>query len=763
MTPIATVSRANPVANRFDSPRIGNRVTAAAGVGGVYHAMEKAIPNRALVPLLKMNQHGGIDCPGCAWPEPAQGDINFVEFCENGAKAIAQETTPKRVTREFFANTTVQQMREMTDYELDQLGRLTEPMLYDRSRGDEKYHPVSWDEAYDLIAEQLKATDPDRAIFYTSGTAVNESAFIFGVLGRRHGSNNLPDCANLCHDSTGVALAKTVGVGKGSIVMQDMYNTDLIISVGQNPGTNHPRSLTAFKKQKENGGKFITINPMPETGLMKFKEPQSVKGALGIADKISDEYVQVRLDGDRALFQQINREVIRRDLLDRKFLDEFCSNVDETIAHLNSLDDSALEHGSGVSQREVKKIVDYVEKAETVVLAWTLGVTQHRNAVATIQEMMNFLLLTGNYGKPGAGSAPFRGHSNVQGDRTMGISEKMPEWFLANLEKEFGFDVPRKHGVSSTGAGMQLRDKNVDFFMSLGGNYIRAMSDTTALEDGMTATKLSAHMLTKLNGTCAWPGEKSLILPVRSRTDVDIQASGPQKVSVEASDSKVSASFPKRRANRDLDLHSEVQIICNVGERTFGDAFWKPMMDNYDVIRDHIANVIPGFENYNERLKRPGGFMLPHAARERIFNTSDGKAQLTINETDTIELEGDQLLLTTVRSHDQYNTISYGLDDRYRGVRGGRRVIFIRKEDLIQRGLKDGDIVDVVSEYESGRRVAPNFRLVEYNIAKDCVGGYFPELNILVPVEHMAKGSETPVSKSLVVHLEPTGQNANNL
>lgn len=763
MTSIATVSRANPVANRFDNPRIGNRVTAAAGVGGVYHAMEKAIPNRALVPLLKMNQHGGIDCPGCAWPEPAQGDINFVEFCENGAKAIAQETTPKRVTREFFANTTVQQMREMTDYELDQLGRLTEPMLYDRSRGDEKYHPVSWDEAYDLIAEQLKATDPDRAIFYTSGTAVNESAFIFGVLGRRHGSNNLPDCANLCHDSTGVALAKTVGVGKGSIVMQDLYNTDLIISVGQNPGTNHPRSLTAFKKQKENGGKFITINPMPETGLMKFKEPQSVKGALGLADKISDEYVQVRLDGDRALFQQINREVIRRNLLDRKFLDEFCSNVDETIAHLNSLDDAALERGSGVSQREVKKIVDYVEKAETVVLAWTLGVTQHRNAVATIQEMMNFLLLTGNYGKPGAGSAPFRGHSNVQGDRTMGISEKMPEWFLANMEEEFGFDVPRKHGVSSTGAGIQLRDKNVDFFMSLGGNYIRAMSDTTALEDGMTATKLSAHMLTKLNGTCAWPGEKSLILPVRSRTDVDIQASGPQKVSVEASDSKVSASFPKRRANRDLDLHSEVQIICNIGERTFGDAFWRPMMDNYDVIRDHIANVIPGFENYNERLKRPGGFMLPHAARERIFNTSDGKAQLTINETDTIELEGDQLLLTTVRSHDQYNTISYGLDDRYRGVRGGRRVIFIRKEDLIQRGLKDGDIVDVVSEYESGRRVAPNFRLVEYNIAKDCVGGYFPELNILVPVEHMAKGSETPVSKSLVVHLEPTGKNANDL
>ncbi len=754
-TPI--ISRANPVANRYDHPRIGNRTTVAAGIGGVLHAMEKAIPNRAIVPLLKMNQHGGIDCPGCAWPEPAQGDLGFVEFCENGAKAIAQETTPKRVTREFFATHTVQDMREMTDFELDQLGRLTEPMFYDRSTGDEHYHPISWDKAYDLMAEQLKVTDPKRAIFYTSGTAVNESAFIFGVLGRRHGYNNLPDCANMCHDSTGVALTKTVGVGKGSIVMEDLHTTDLIISVGQNPGTNHPRALSAFKRQKENGGKFIAINPIPETGLMKFREPQSVTGNI-IPEKIADEYVQVRLDGDRALFQQINREIIRRDLVDHKFVEKFCSGYEETIAHLNSLDAAELERGSGISQAEVNKIVDYVEAADTCVLAWTLGVTQHKSAVATIQEMMNFLLLTGNYGKPGCGSAPFRGHSNVQGDRTMGIWEKMPEWFLANLEKEFGFPVSREHGVSSVGAGLQLRDKDVDFFLSLGGNFIRAMSDTTAIEDGMASTKMSAHMLTKLNGTCAWPGEKGLILPVRSRSDIDIQASGPQKVSVEASDSKVSASYPKRRANRDLDLHSEVQIICNLGMRAFGDDFWKPMMDNYDVIRDHIANVIPGFENYNERLKRPGGFMLPHAARERIFNTSDGKAQLTVNETNVLDLDDDQLLLSTVRSHDQYNTITYGLDDRYRGVRGGRRVIFINKADLDRLGFADGEVVNVVSEYPDGKRVAPDFRLVEYDIAKQCVIGYFPELNILVPLDQFAKGSETPVSKSLKVRLEKTEQ-----
>ncbi|WP_459588229.1 FdhF/YdeP family oxidoreductase [Corynebacterium camporealensis] len=763
MTTPTDVSRTNPKANEFDNPKIGNRAKSAAGLGGVVHAMQHAVPNRAMLPLVNLNKDSGVDCPGCAWPEPPVGEQGIVEFCENGAKAIAQETTPKRVSREFFANTTVEQMREMTDYELDQLGRLQEPMLYDRSKGDGKYHPISWDEAFRIISEEIKATEPNRNVLYTSGTAVNESAFSFGVLGRRIGTNNLPDCANLCHDSTGVALAKMVGVGKGSATMQDLYNTDLVISVGQNPGTNHPRALGAFERMKDNGGKLIAINPLPETGLMKFRDPQEPKALLGFSKKLADQYVQVRLDGDRALFQQINREVIRRDLLDHSFLERFCSNVEETIEHLNSLDPAELERGSGIPQSEVNAIVDRVEKAENIVLAWTLGVTQHKNAVKTIQEMMNFLLLTGNIGKPGAGSFPFRGHSNVQGDRTMGISEKMPEPFLAKLEKEFGFDVPREHGYSSVDAAAALRDGDVDVFISLGGNFIRALSDTTACEDGMARTKLSAHMLTKLNNTCAWPGERGLILPVRSRTDYDPQASGPQKVSVEASDSTVSPSKPSRKANQDLNLKSEVDIICSIGRETFGDDFWQPMIDNYDVIRDHIEAVIPGFENYNERLNRPRGFMLPHAARERIFNTDNGKAQLTINETAVIELEDDQLLLSSVRAHDQYNTISYGLDDRYRGIRGGRRVLFISPADLKKRGLKDGDIVDVVSVYDGEERRAPNFRLVEYNTARDCVTGYFPELNVLVPLSQHAVGSHTPVSKSLVVHLEPQGRNAKDL
>lgn len=754
------VSRSNPVANKFDNPRVGRRMEAAAGVGGVLHAMQHAVPNRALLPLLTLNKDAGADCPGCAWPEPPQGELGIVEFCENGAKAIAQETTPHRVSREFFAETPVEKMREMTDYELDKLGRIREPMLYDRNEGSGTYRPVTWDKAFEIIAEQLKATDPERAFFYTSGTTVNEAAFTMGLLGRRMGTNNLPDCANMCHDSTGVALGKTIGVGKASTTVPDIHNTDLFISIGQNPGTNHPRSLTAFHKLKKNGGKILVVNPMPETGLMKFKEPQSVKGALGIADKLADHYVQVRLDGDRALFQQINREVIRRDLLDHDFLDSFCSGVEETIAHLESLDPAVLEQASGITQAQVNTIVDYVAKAENIIVGWTLGVTQHRHAVATIQEMVNFLLLTGNMGKPGAGASPFRGHSNVQGDRTMGIFEKMPEWFLANLEKEFGFPVPRKHGKSSVGTAMALRDGEADFFLSLGGNYVRAISDTTAVEDGMTKTKLAVHLLTKLNGTCAWPGERTLILPVRSRTDYDPQASGPQITSVEASDSKVSSSVPRRKANMDLDLRSEIDILGTIGRVTFGDDFWQPMIDNYDVIRDHIEAVIPGFENYNERLRHPGGFMLPHAARERIFKTSTGKAQLTVNETHPIELKDDELLLSTVRSHDQYNTISYGLNDRYRGIHGGRRVLFINKADLEKRGLRDGDLVDVVSNYDGKIRRAENFRLVEYDHARDCVTGYFPELNILVPLEERAIGSETPISKSLIVKLEPLGVRA---
>lgn len=760
MTNPPQVSAVNAIANEFDNPRISRRKTKAAGLPGVLHSLQHAIPNKGVLPLLTMNKHGGVDCPGCAWPEPPQGEIGIVEFCENGAKAIAEETTPVRTGSDFWAENSIFQLREKTDHWLGKQGRISSPMYYDRSSGDEHYRPISWDKAFDLISTQLKHTEPDEAVFYTSGRAPNEAAYMFQLLARRLGTNNLPDCGNMCHESTGSALSETVGLGKGSVTMTDMHTTDLLISVGQNPGTNHPRALSSMRRLKENGGKILAINPIPETGLISFREPQTAKGMLGVADKLADDYLQIRLDGDRAFFQALNRELIRRDALDHTFLDQFCSGVDETIAHLQSLDDDELLRACGLTMKDVQNTADMVEEAPSVIVSWTLGVTQHKGAVYTIREIMNFLLLTGNIGKPGAGSAPLRGHSNVQGDRTMGVWEKMPEPFLQSLQDEFGFEVPRKPGFDTVDSMRSMRDGHNKFFMSLGGNLVRVASDTTACEKGMESNEMTVHLSTKANGSHAWPGEKSLILPVLARTDIDVQKSGPQKVTVENSAGIVSASIGKRTANKDLDLMSECAIIGTIGERTFGDPFWRPMIEDYRVIRNHIEATIPGFDDYNERIEIPGGFYLPNGPRERIFPTPDGKAHLTVNETAMLELPEGYLLLQTVRSHDQYNSTIYGLNDRYRGVNNGRRVVFVNPEDCRERGLRDGDLVDIVSVWEDGERRAPNFRVVEYSSAKDCVTTYFPEANVLVPMDSVAEISNTPVSKSVVVRLESLGKRA---
>ena len=759
MTTPPEVSSVNPTANEYDHPKVGNRTKSAAGLGGIYHAMQHAVPNRGVLPLLTMNKHGGVDCPGCAWPEPEQSDLGIVEFCENGAKAIAEETTPARAGADFWASHSIQDLRSKTDHWLGKQGRITTPLLYDRSTGDEHYRPVSWDRAFDLIAEQLQETKPEEAVFYTSGRASNEAAYAFQLLGRRMGSNNLPDCGNMCHESTGAALSETLGLGKGSVTMKDIETTDLMFCVGMNPGTNHPRALSTYTTMKDNGGKIVAVNPMPETGLMKFNEPQSPKGML-IPEKLADEFVQVRLDGDRAFFQALNKELIRRDAIDHEFLDKFVSGAEETIEHLKGLDDAELERGSGIPKSQVLKVADMVEEAESIIVSWTLGVTQHKHAVYTIREMVNFLLLTGNIGKPGAGTAPLRGHSNVQGNRTVGIWEKMPDSFLQSLQDHFGFEVPREDGLDTVDSLRAMRDGNNKFFMSLGGNLVRVASDTTACEKGMSQQEMTVHLSTKPNGSHAWPGEKSLILPVLARTDVDKQASGPQKITVENSAGIVSASEGKRTANKDLDLMSETAIICSVGERTFGDDFWRPMMDDYGVIRDHIEATIAGFGNYNKRIEAPGGFALPNGPRERVFKTDDGKARMTVNQTDVIDLPEGYLLLSTVRSHDQFNSTIYGLDDRYRGVRNGRRVVFVNPEDARERGLRDGDLVDIVSVWEDGERRAPNFRVVEYDHARDSVSAYFPEANVLVPMDSVAEKSNTPVSKSVLVRFEPLGKRA---
>lgn len=756
-------AQVNPIANRYDHPDIAEAETVATGIPALLHTMVHVLPNNAAPSLLTINKHKGFDCPGCAWPEPDQADLNIVEFCENGAKAVAEETTPKKAGPEFWARYTVEDLREKTDHWLGKVGRITEPMLYDRDSGDGHYRPVSWEKAFSIIAGQLRATAPEEAVFYTSGRASNEAAYVFQLLGRRTGTNNLPDCSNMCHESTGAALSATLGLGKGSVTMNDIHSTDLLISVGQNPGTNHPRALTAFSRCKENGGRILAVNPIPETGLMNFREPQSVKTYLGHKEKIADDYLQVRLDGDRALFLAVNKELVRRDAVDHAFIDQFTSGFDELRDHLLSLDDNELAAGHGIPRAQILSTVDEIVRADSMIITWTLGVTQHKNAVNTIQEMTNTLLLTGNIGRPGAGTAPLRGHSNVQGNRTMGIWEKSPDSFLSSIEDHFGFPVPREHGLDTVDAVRAMRNGRTRFFMSLGGNLVRVVSDTSVAEQGMAANDLTVHLSTKPNGSHAWPGKKSLILPVRSRTDLDMQKSGRQSVTVEDSVGKVHASTGKRRANRKENLKSEMDIICSVGRETFGDDFWQPMIDNYDVIRDHIAATIPGFENYNERLENPGGFYLPNGPRERRFTTPDGKAHLTVNQPDTVELRDGELMMNTVRTHDQYNSTVYGMHDRYRGVRNGRRVVFVHPDDCRERGLRDGDIVDLVSDWSDGERRAPDFRVVEYSHSRGGCTTYFPEANVVIPLDHTAETSNTPVAKSTPIRLDATGRRAGDM
>ncbi|WP_052317375.1 FdhF/YdeP family oxidoreductase [Corynebacterium terpenotabidum] len=762
LPPVA--DQVNPVANRYDHPRIGENEHVATGVPAVFHALQHAVPNNALPSLLTINKHKGFDCPGCAWPEPDQHDLNIVEFCENGAKAVAEETTPKKAGPDFWAQYTVEELREKTDHWLGKVGRITHPLLYDRDSGDGHYRPVSWADAFALIAEELQGIEPDEAVFYTSGKAVNEAAYAIQLLARRMGTNNLPDCSNMCHESTGSALSATLGLGKGSVTINDFHTTDLLISVGQNPGTNHPRALTAYSRCKENGGHIIAINPMPEAGLMAFREPQSAKTYLGFKEKISDDYLQVRLDGDRALFLAVNKELVARDtVIDHWFIETYTTGYKDLTAHLASLDDDELAAAHGIPRSQVLAMVDAIEKADSTIITWTLGATQHKNAVATIREMTNTLLLTGRIGKPGCGTAPLRGHSNVQGDRTMGVWEKSPESFLAAIEQEFGFPVPRKHGYDTVASLQAMRDGKVKFFLSLGGNLVRVASDTSVLERGMESNNLTVHLSTKPNGSHAWPGRRSLILPVRARTDLDMQKSGRQSVTVEDSAGKVHASTGTRRANRGADLRSEVDILCSIGRETFGDDFWQPMIDNYDVLRDHIARTIPGFENFNERLTHPGGFSLPNGPRERRFTTPDGKAHLTVNEIAAVHLKPGELMMNTVRTHDQYNSTVYGMDDRYRGIKGGRRVVLINPADCAELGVRDGDIVDLVSDWSDGERRAPDFRVVEYDHSRGGCTTYFPETNVLIPLDHAALESNTPVSKSMPIHLEPTGTRAEDM
>jgi molybdopterin-dependent oxidoreductase alpha subunit len=730
----------------------------AAGIPGVTHGLGAGLREmgvrRSALTLLRVNQVDGFDCPGCAWPEPGAAERAHAEFCENGAKAVADEATLRRVTPEFFAEHSVESLAQRSGFWLGQQGRLTQPMV--RREGGTHYEPIAWDEAFTLIADELRAIAPDEAIFYTSGRTSNEAAFLWQLLARAYGTNNLPDCSNMCHESSGVALTETIGIGKGSVTLEDIHQARLLVVVGQNPGTNHPRMLSALEKAKRRGAVIVAVNPLPEAGLIRFKNPQTVRGTVGRGTPLADHFLQIRVGGDLALFQAVGSLLLSWGAIDRAFLAEHTEGFDAYAQARQHLDWSTVERATGLPREQIETLARLFADSPATIVCWAMGLTQRRDSVPTIREIVNVQLLRGMIGKPGAGLCPVRGHSNVQGDRTMGIYEHPPAW-VPRLGELLGFAPAMKPGYATVDAIRALRDGRASVFLGLGGNFAAATPDTEVSEAALRRCRLTVHIATKLNRSHVLPGRRSLLLPCLGRTEVDRQRSGDQFVTVEDSMSAVHASRG-RLTPASPALLSEVAIVCRLGRALLGDGLpWAEFEADYRAIRRQIAAVVPGFEDFEARVSQPGGFTLPHPPRDAVrFSTPSGRARLTVNELVVIEVPPGRLLLQTLRSHDQYNTTIYGLDDRYRGVHGGRRVVFVHPDDLAELGIADATMVDLVSEWTDGvQRRAPGFRVVSYPTARGCAAAYFPEANVLVPLDSVADGSRTPTSKQIIVRLEP--------
>ncbi|MEU0986998.1 FdhF/YdeP family oxidoreductase [Streptomyces sp. NPDC005953] len=744
-----------------DAPQVDAPLHAAAGLSAIGHTLKIAQQQmgvrRTAQTLLKVNQKDGFDCPGCAWPEGEKR--HAAEFCENGAKAVAEEATLRRVTPAFFAEHPVADLATRSGYWLGQQGRITEPVYL--PEGGDRYEAVSWERAFSIIAEELTAlSSPDEALFYTSGRTSNEAAFLFQLFAREFGTNNLPDCSNMCHESSGSALTETIGVGKGSVSLEDIHQADLIIVAGQNPGTNHPRMLSALERAKRAGARIISVNPLPEAGMERFKNPQTPRGLVqGVA--LNDLFLQIRIGGDQALFRLLNRLILEAgaEAVDQPFIDEHTHGYEEFRAAALAADWDETLAATGLERAEIERALAMVLTSERTIVCWAMGLTQHKHSVATIREVVNFLLLRGSIGRPGAGVCPVRGHSNVQGDRTMGIFERPAPAFLDALEREFGFAPPRHHGFDVVRSIEALRDGRAKVFFAMGGNFVAATPDTDVTEAAIRKARLTVHVSTKLNRSHAVTGRRALILPTLGRTDKDVQAGGRQVVTVEDSMGMVHAS----RGNlppASPQLLSEPAIVARLARAVLGSASatpWEDFERDYGTIRDRIARVVPGFEDFNTKIARPGGFTLPHAPRdERRFPTATGKANFTAAPVEFPEVPEGRLLLQTLRSHDQYNTTIYGLDDRYRGIKGGRRVVLVNPVDAAALGLADGAYTDLVSEWRDGvERRAPGFRVVHYPTARGCAAAYYPETNVLVPLDSTADTSNTPASKSVVVRFEP--------
>ncbi|HLL55917.1 MAG TPA: FdhF/YdeP family oxidoreductase, partial [Myxococcaceae bacterium] len=726
------------------------------------HTLHEAGMVRGARLLLKVNQKDGFDCPGCAWPDP-DGDRSVAEFCENGAKAVAEEGTLKRVTPELFAQHTVGELSQRSDYWLGKQGRLTEPMVL--REGSQHYQPISWEEAFALVARELNAlSSPDEAAFYTSGRTSNEAAFLYQLFVRQFGTNNLPDCSNMCHESSGTALSSTLGIGKGTVTLEDFDKAEVIVVIGQNPGTNHPRMLSALQGAVRRGAKVVSINPLPEAGLQRFKHPQEVLELMGRGTPLASLFLQVRINGDVPLLQGLAKALLEEDkrrhgqVVDREFIRRHTDGFEAYAKHIEKVSWDAVVEGSGIPREQIQACAELLANHDRIIFCWAMGLTQHKNAVGNIQEIVNLLLMRGAVGKPGAGACPVRGHSNVQGDRTMGIWEKPKPEFLDALQREFGFSPPRHHGYDTVHAIQAMHEGRVKVFFALGGNFLSATPDTEFTAEALRRTRLTVQVSTKLNRAHLVTGRQALILPCLGRTERDVQACGEQFVSVENSMGVVTSSrggLPPASAH----LLSEPAIVARLAEATLGTRSgvkWRWLVEDYDRVRLLISKVIPGFDRYNERVREPGGFYLPNGPREGRFTTLDGKAHFTVHPMPRNELGPGQLLMMTLRTHDQYNTTIYGLEDRYRGLKNERRVVLLNREDIRELGLKERQVVDLTSHFEGEQRVARSFIVVPYDIPRRCAATYFPEANVLVPIRSVAEKSNTPTSKSVVISLSPS-------
>ena len=739
--------------------KISNTKKVAAGIPATMSTMKHSIKKMGIIRTAKsltmVNQKHGFDCPGCAWPDPSHA--TSFEFCENGAKAVADEAMKRTIGRDFFSRFSLEELSMKSDYWLNNQGRLSEP-LYKKPR-DTHYRPISWDEAFSIITNQMNSLEnPNKAVFYTSGRTSNEAAFLYQLMVRQFGTNNLPDCSNMCHESSGRALNQTIGIGKGTVFLEDFDKSDLILVIGQNPGTNHPRMLTALRDAKRNGAKIIHVNPLPETGLVRFKHPQDYLKFRFSSESLADLHLQVKIGSDSALMIGLMKILLEKNAIDQGFIDEHTEGFSNLCDHIRSISWAKILKDTGLEMEEIQEAGEYCASSKATIACWAMGLTQHKHGVAMIQDVSNLLLMGGHIGKPGAGLCPVRGHSNVQGDRTVGIWERPTESFLLKLEKGTGIKAPREHGLDVVETIQAMHSGNVDLFFCMGGNFVSATPDTPIVAEGLSKVGLTVQVSTKLNRSHLVTGDAALILPCLGRTESDIQDGLPQFVTVENSMGVVHQSQGKLKPASD-QLKSEVSIVSNIAYSLFGDdaITWSKFPQNYDSIRELISESINGFDDYNARVRKPGGFYLPNPPRDkRTFHTPNKKANFMINSLPNLTIPQEKFVMMTIRSHDQYNTTIYGHDDRYRGIKGNRRVVLMNAKDMIKRGLKSKQVVDISSHFNGVVRTAKHWLAIPYDIPRGNVATYFPEANQLVPLESTADLSNTPTSKWVICSIIPS-------